>query len=87
MSRVLVSTAGVGDYVEVALVRLCHNEVINNPTFLISEEGQRALGGEARKRKGNEGNRKQDTVDIVFMLSFSSLSLSCSHWISHTQNI
>lgn len=49
MNRVLVSTAGIGDNVEVALVRLCHNEVINNPTFLISEEGQCALGGEARK--------------------------------------
>lgn len=49
MNRVLVSTASIGDNVEVALVRLCHNEVINNPTFLISEEGQRALGGEARK--------------------------------------
>lgn len=56
MSRVLVGAAGVGDDVEVALVRLCHYEVINNPSFLGGEEGQRTLkgGGAGRgKRKVN----------------------------------
>ncbi len=45
MSRVFVSAASVGDDIEVALVCLCHYEVIHNPSFLIGEEGQRTLWG------------------------------------------
>lgn len=43
VSRVFVSTAGVGHDVQVGLVRLCHNEVVHNPALLIGEEGQRTL--------------------------------------------
>lgn len=45
VSRVLVSAAGVGDDVEVALIRLRHNEVIHDASLLIGEEGQGTLGG------------------------------------------
>jgi len=51
MSRVLVGTARIGHNVEVALVCLCHNEVINNSSFLIGKKGQRTLGGEEEERK------------------------------------
>lgn len=46
VSRVFVCAASVGDNVEVALVCLCHYEVIVNPSFVIGEEGQRTLKGE-----------------------------------------
>lgn len=45
MSRVLVGTAGVGDDVEVTHVCLCNDEVVDDSSFLIGEEGQRALEG------------------------------------------
>lgn len=45
MSCVFVGAASVGDDVEVALVCLCHNEVIDDPSFLSGEEGQCALSG------------------------------------------
>lgn len=54
MSRVLVGAAGVGDDVEVALVRPGHNEIIDNPSFLSGEEGQRALGGFERESRAAE---------------------------------
>lgn len=43
MSRILVGAARVGDDVEVALVSVCDYEVVNNPSFLIGEEGQGTL--------------------------------------------
>lgn len=51
MSRVFVGAASVGDNVEVALVRLCHYEIINNPSFLCGEEGQCTLTGEGAERE------------------------------------
>lgn len=53
---VLVSAASVGDDVEVALVRLCHNEVVHDTSFLIGEEGQRTLEG--GRMEGEERNIK-----------------------------
>lgn len=44
MRWILVSTAGVGHHVEVALVGLCDDEVVHNPALLIGEEGQGTLG-------------------------------------------
>lgn len=55
MSRVLVGAAGVGDDIEVALVGLCHYEVINDASFLSGEEGQRPLGGEGGERERGVG--------------------------------
>lgn len=42
-SRVFVGAASVGDDVEIALVRPCHDEVIDYSSFVIGEEGQCTL--------------------------------------------
>lgn len=43
MSWILVGAARVGDDVEVALVSVGDYEVVDNPSFLIREEGQGTL--------------------------------------------
>lgn len=51
MSGVFVCAASIGDDVKVALVRLCHNEIINNPSFLCGEEGQSTLRDDGVERE------------------------------------
>lgn len=51
MSWILVGAARVGDDVEVALVSVGDYEVVDNPSFLIREEGQGTLSS---KRNSHE---------------------------------